>query len=88
MIVMKFGGSSVKDAEKIKEVAEIVKARLDKKPIVILSAVKGITDKLIAALAESLEGKFDSYNEIEAKHKEILKDLELDESLVDCFFSY
>jgi len=83
MIVMKFGGSSVKDATKIKEVAEIVKSRLDKKPIVVLSAVKGITDKLIAALAESLEGNFDSYEEIVKKHKEILKNLGLDEGFVD-----
>ena len=83
MIVMKFGGSSVKDAEKIKEVASIVKSRLDKKPVIVLSAVKGVTDNLIKALAESLEEKFDAYDEIAAKHKEILKDLDLDEGLVD-----
>ncbi|MBU0614817.1 MAG: aspartate kinase [Nanoarchaeota archaeon] len=83
MIVMKFGGSSVKDAQKFLEVAEIVKSRLDKKPIVVLSAVKGVTDNLIKALSESIHGKFDSYKEIEAKHKEILKGLELDQSTVD-----
>ena len=80
---MKFGGSSVKDAERFKEVAEIVKSRLDKKPAVVLSAVKGITDNLILALDESIEDKFDAYEEIVKKHKEILKDLNLDEGLVD-----
>jgi len=83
MIVMKFGGSSVKDATKMREVAEIVKSRLDRKPIVVLSAVKGITDNLILALDESLNEKFDAYNEIVKKHKEIINDLGLDESLVD-----
>jgi aspartate kinase len=82
MIVMKFGGSSVANAQKIREVAEIIKARLDKKPVVVLSAVKGITDKLIQSLAESVEGRFDTYNEIEAKHKEIVADLGIDENTV------
>ena len=83
MIVMKFGGSSVKDAEMFTKVSEIVKARIDKKPIIILSAVKGVTDNLILSLNESLEGKFDAYNEIAKKHKEILKNLNLDETAVD-----
>jgi aspartate kinase len=80
---MKFGGSSVKDAERFKNVVSIVKARLDKKPIVVLSAVKGVTDNLIKALDESLEGNFNAYEEIVAKHNEIIKDLELDESVID-----
>ena len=60
MIVMKFGGSSVKDAEMFKQVASIIKDRLDDKPIVVLSAVKGITDNLILSLDESLENKFNA----------------------------
>ncbi len=83
MIVMKFGGSSVKDAEMIKTVTSIVKDRLDKKPIIVLSAIKGVTDNLIKALAESMNSQYNAYEEIVAKHKEILSDLGLDAGAVD-----
>ena len=55
MKVMKFGGSSVKDAEKIRNVATIIKTEAGKTDVaVVLSAMKGITDGLIrcADLAE------------------------------------
>ena len=61
---MKFGGSSLKDAQKFQEVAQIVKSRLKQGPVLVLSAVKGVTDSLINAVEESLEGKFDSYDQI------------------------
>ena len=47
MIVMKFGGTSVKDAEAMKRAIGIVKSELKNKPIVVLSACSGITDKLL-----------------------------------------
>ena len=47
MIVMKFGGSSLADAERIGIVTNIVKSKINENPIVIVSAVGGITDKLI-----------------------------------------
>lgn len=47
MIVMKFGGSSVANRAQIEKVMEIVKGRLDRKPVVVCSAHKGITDALV-----------------------------------------
>jgi len=79
---MKFGGSSVKDADMFKKVATIVKDRLEKKPVVILSAVKGTTDSLIASMSEALEQKYDSFEAIVENHSKILADLELDTDLV------
>ena len=55
MKVMKFGGSSVRDADRIRNVASIIKSEAVKDDIaVVLSAMKGITDGLIncAVLAE------------------------------------
>ncbi|MDC7226185.1 MAG: aspartate kinase [Spirochaetales bacterium] len=55
MKVMKFGGSSVMDAEKIRNVVSIIKTEAGKTDVaVVLSAMKGITDDLIncAKLAE------------------------------------
>lgn len=82
MIVMKFGGTSVGSAERMKQVGDIVQARLSQKPYVVLSAVSGITDALILAAQQAIQGKI-STETIEKKHKEILKDLQLDPSLID-----
>jgi len=48
MIVMKFGGTSVEDGKAIDRVAQIVSARLDQKPVVVVSAMSRITDSLVA----------------------------------------
>ena len=48
MIVMKFGGTSVQDAEAIDRAATIVKGRLPQKPIVVVSAMAKVTDQLLA----------------------------------------
>ncbi len=45
-IVMKFGGSSVADGNRIQNVAKLVKAE-KAKTIVVVSAMSGVTDKLI-----------------------------------------
>ncbi len=55
MKVMKFGGTSVQDPEHIRNVVSIIKAASEKTEVaVVLSAMKGITDRLIhcASLAE------------------------------------
>ena len=48
MIVMKFGGTSVKNAVAIERAAKIVRARLPEQPVVIVSALAGVTDQLVA----------------------------------------
>ena len=49
MIVMKFGGTSVEDAPAIERVAEIVRSRSAEGPVVVVSALAGVTDQLLAA---------------------------------------
>ena len=46
MIVMKFGGTSVQDATAISRVIEIVRARLERRPVVVVSALSKVTDLL------------------------------------------
>jgi aspartate kinase len=48
MIVMKFGGTSVQDAQAIDRIAGIVRERLHEKPVVVVSALAKITDQLLA----------------------------------------
>ena len=59
MIVMKFGGSSVANAERIKHVASIIKAYQDKRPAVVLSAMGDTTDHLLEAADKAVLGEVD-----------------------------
>lgn len=56
MIVMKFGGTSIEDAPSIERVIEIVRARLEAQPIVVVSAMGKTTRKLLDAASASASG--------------------------------
>jgi aspartate kinase len=47
MIVMKFGGTSVESAVALERVTGIVKSRLDRKPVVVVSAMGKTTNRLL-----------------------------------------
>ncbi len=57
MIVMKFGGSSVESATAIARVASIVKAREDRRPVVVVSAMGKTTNRLLAIAKAAAEGE-------------------------------
>ena len=61
MIVMKFGGTSVESAAAIERVASIVKARAERRPVVVVSAMGKTTNKLLAIAAAAIEGKREEY---------------------------
>lgn len=48
-IVMKFGGTSVADAAALENVARIVTAQRDQAPVVVVSAMSGVTDALLSS---------------------------------------
>lgn len=56
MIVMKFGGSSVADADCMRQVAGLVRARLDQAPLVVLSAMGKTTNALFAMARQAERG--------------------------------
>jgi aspartate kinase len=56
MIVMKFGGTSVESREAIGRVAGIVRARLLRRPVVVVSAMGRTTNKLLAIAAAAVRG--------------------------------
>lgn len=56
MIVMKFGGSSIANADRIRNVAKIVKSQAKRNPIVVVSGLGGVTDNLIDAANIAAEG--------------------------------
>jgi aspartate kinase len=56
---MKFGGTSVADAAAFENVARIVANERDAAPVVVVSAMSGVTDSLLAATTiGSLENVF------------------------------
>lgn len=74
MIVMKFGGSSVANAERIKHVASIIKAYQKQRPVVVLSAMGDTTDHLLEAADKALEGIVDVQGVAEL-HEKTAKEL-------------
>jgi aspartate kinase len=48
MVVMKFGGTSLAAAPQIRQVGSIIKRFLKRRPVVVVSAMAGVTDDLLA----------------------------------------
>lgn len=91
-LVMKFGGSSVADAERLRNVASLVEARADREAaraegrsprgggvLVVLSALGGATDVLVAAgkaaAAGNESGAFASLEALMKRHEAVAAEL-------------
>ncbi len=83
MIVQKFGGTSVGGAEPIRRLGEIVRRALPRKPVVVVSAVGGVTNRLfrLTELAVSGAGWEAELAGIADLHRHILRELDLDKGL-------
>ncbi|MFO0094609.1 MAG: aspartate kinase, partial [Gemmatimonadaceae bacterium] len=57
MIVCKFGGTSVGDAAAITRVVDIVTAKLDQQPVVVVSALGGATNQLLDLAHKAADGE-------------------------------
>ncbi len=57
MIVVKFGGTSVGDAEAIARTAAIVRGRLARRPVVVVSALAGTTNRLLEIAEHAASGQ-------------------------------
>lgn len=59
MIVMKFGGTSVESSAAIRRITEIVRARLQRHPVVVVSAMGKTTNCLLAIARDAATGNTD-----------------------------
>jgi len=57
VIVVKFGGTSVGDADAVRRAASIVASRRERQPIVVVSAMAGVTNALLAIAEQSSRGQ-------------------------------
>lgn len=76
MIVMKFGGSSVANADRIRHVASIISEYKNVRPIVVLSAMGDTTDHLLEAADAAVNGVVD-ISRIEKLHYDTAKELSI-----------
>lgn len=60
--VMKFGGSSVESAERMKEVANLILSFPDERPVIVLSAMGKTTNKLLKVIQQFLSLLLLSYD--------------------------
>ena len=76
MIVVKFGGTSVGTAAQIDRAARIVHSMQESKPLVVVSAMGGVTDALLhageAAVAGQTRQREDSLWEIRSRHDQAI----------------
>lgn len=86
MIVMKFGGSSLADARQVHKAFEIVRDRLHKKPAVVCSAHKGMTDLLLQAAKGAARGEADASKLIERQTK-VMIELGCDPTMLEPYFA-
>jgi len=60
VIVLKFGGTSVGDGSRIATVAELVSKQKRRKPILVVSALAGVTEELIRLAERARQGESDA----------------------------
>lgn len=70
MIVIKFGGTSVGDATHLRTAIDIVAERAEQRPIVVVSALSGVTNSLVAATQAAAEGNTEGFKKIVAQIRE------------------
>lgn len=79
MIVMKFGGTSTAGCEQIGRLVSIVAGRLEKTPIVVVSAMSKVTDTLYkisaAAEAKDLATTLDLVDGLRSRHIQVAEEL-------------
>jgi aspartate kinase len=81
MIVMKFGGTSVGDAVRIRTVVRLVAERADRRPVVVVSALSGVTNLLLDTAHRALKGPAPAAD-LADRHRKVLSDLGLPGDLV------
>ncbi len=81
---MKFGGTSIGNAERIENVANIIKGYAKKKPVVIVSAITKITDALVKLANECSKKNGEEILEyIKKTHYQIIERLGINKGLLD-----
>ncbi|KAK3183891.1 hypothetical protein Dsin_031177 [Dipteronia sinensis] len=86
--VMKFGGSSLASADRMREVAELIRSFPNERPVIVLSAMGKTTNKLLLAGEKAVScgvinaSCIEELNFIKELHLRTTKELEIDSSVI------
>jgi len=84
VVVMKFGGTSVEDAVAVRRLIEIVQSRGSSRPVVVVSALAGVTDQLLQAGRDAANRRLGSalaaVHDIYVRHESIADEFVYGES--------
>ena len=75
MQVFKFGGSSVKDANSIRNICHIIKNHSDVPLVLVISAMAKTTNELEQIVNKYLEGEEPSLSSLKTFHQDVINDL-------------
>lgn len=84
-LVMKFGGSSVANKAQIDKVLGIVRAHRDRRPLVVSSAHKGVTNALVDAAQRAVRGD-DAPEPVISLQRGVARSLGCDDALLEPFY--
>lgn len=96
MLILKFGGSSVKNAERIRAVKDIILSLGDSPKVIVFSALGNTTDTLLAAGNAALESSYSESSKAVLKeqltylknlHEQAAAELEINCQLLENLFS-
>jgi aspartate kinase len=79
--VMKFGGAALADGNAISRACELVSSFGGEAPVVVVSALGGVTDQLLKACADAVEGRFDGQG-LRIRHSSVVAELGLPSDLL------
>lgn len=73
MIILKFGGTSVSSQKCLKTIANIVKKEKSREPVVVVSAISGVTDLLLLLINAKESDRRNILKKIELLHMNLIK---------------
>ena len=81
MIILKFGGTSVSTHERLETICTIVQEEKERQPVVVVSAIRGVTDLLLSLPSASVNERKSIFVQIRGLHGKLLD--QYDSSLQD-----
>lgn len=80
--VMKFGGAALRDGAGVRRAVALVEEHGGERPVVVVSALEGVTDLLVQAARKAARGEV-SVDAVRVRHRAVLRQLDADPERLD-----
>src|SRR3990172_7802288 len=87
MIIVKFGGTSVSSKSRVLNICEIVSKRVAERPVVVVSALAGVTDLLLSITKFPQKSK-NNISKVKELHVDLIKGIWKEPSSINRIVSY